>query len=44
MVFFIWCAIGEGIENTFIENNDEFSIFNIILMKEIYIPFWFFYN
>mgnify|MGYP001270551763 CR=1 FL=1 len=35
--FFIWNAIGAGI-NKFIKESDEFSFFNLILSKEIYIP------
>ena len=35
--FFIWNTIGAGI-NTFIKEADEFSIFNLILSDEIYIP------
>ena len=35
--FFIWNAIGAGI-NKFIKESDEFSLFNLILSKEIYIP------
>ena len=35
--FFIWNAIGAGV-NKFIKESDEFSFFNLILSKEIYIP------
>ena len=35
--FFIWNTIGAGI-NTFIKETDEFSILNLILSDEIYIP------
>ena len=35
--FFIWNTIGAGV-NTFIKEADEFSIFNLILSDEIYIP------
>ena len=35
--FFIWNTIGAGL-NTFIKEADEFSIFNLILSDEIYIP------
>jgi uncharacterized membrane protein YdjX (TVP38/TMEM64 family) len=34
---FIWNTVGAGI-NKFIRESDEFSIFNLILSKEIYIP------
>jgi uncharacterized membrane protein YdjX (TVP38/TMEM64 family) len=34
---FIWNTIGAGI-NTFIKESDEFSILNLILSDEIYIP------
>ena len=36
--FFIWNTIGAGI-NTYIQVSDEFSIINLILSDEIYIPF-----
>ena len=36
--FFIWNTIGAGV-NTFIREADEFSIINLILSDEIYIPF-----
>ena len=35
--FFIWNAIGAGI-NKFIKEADEFSMFNLIMSKEIYVP------
>ena len=35
--FFIWNTIGAGV-NIFIKEADEFSIFNLILSDEIYIP------
>ncbi len=35
--FFIWNAIGAGI-NKFIKEADEFSMLNLIMSKEIYIP------
>jgi len=35
--FFIWNTIGAGVD-TFIRESDEFSIFNLILSDEIYIP------
>jgi uncharacterized membrane protein YdjX (TVP38/TMEM64 family) len=35
--FFIWNAIGAGL-NKFIKESDEFSLFNLISSKEIYIP------
>ena len=35
--FFIWNTIGAGV-NTFIKEADEFSILNLILSDEIYIP------
>jgi uncharacterized membrane protein YdjX (TVP38/TMEM64 family) len=35
--FFIWNTIGAGV-NTFIKEADEFSIINLILSDEIYIP------
>ena len=35
--FFIWNAIGAGI-NKFIKEADEFSMLNLILSKEIYVP------
>ena len=35
--FFIWNAIGAGL-NKFIKESDEFSLINLILSKEIYIP------
>jgi uncharacterized membrane protein YdjX (TVP38/TMEM64 family) len=35
--FFIWNTIGAGV-NTFIKEADEFSILNLILSNEIYIP------
>jgi len=35
--FFIWNTIGAGL-NTFIKEADEFSILNLILSDEIYIP------
>ena len=39
--FFIWNTIGAGV-NTFIKEADEFSIFNLILSDEIYIPVFIF--
>ena len=35
--FFIWNAIGAGINN-FIKEADEFSMLNLIMSKEIYVP------
>tara|TARA_Y200000002_G_scaffold207917_1_gene171542 strand:- start:319 stop:1035 length:717 start_codon:yes stop_codon:yes gene_type:complete len=35
--FFIWNTIGAGI-NTFIRESDEFSILNLILSDQIYVP------
>ena len=35
--FFIWNAIGAGI-NKFIKEADEFSMLNLIMSKEIYVP------
>ncbi len=35
--FFIWNTIGAGV-NTFIKESNEFSILNLILSDEIYIP------
>ena len=35
--FFIWNTIGAGV-NTFIREADKFSILNLILSNEIYIP------
>ena len=35
--FFIWNTVGAGI-NTFIKEADKFSILNLILSDEIYIP------
>ena len=35
--FFIWNTIGAGV-NSFIKESDKFSIFNLILSKEIYVP------
>jgi len=39
--FFIWNAIGAGL-NKFIKESDEFSLINLILSKEIYIPLFVF--
>ena len=33
----MWNTIGAGV-NTFIKESDEFSILNLILSNEIYIP------
>ena len=35
--FFIWNSIGAGL-NKFVKESDSFSLFNLILSKEIYIP------
>ena len=35
--FFIWNTIGAGV-NTFIKESEEFSVLNLILSDEIYIP------
>ena len=35
--FFIWNAIGAGI-NKFVKEADEFSMLNLIMSKEIYVP------
>ena len=36
-MFFIWNAVGSGINN-YIKNSDNFSFINLIMNKEIYFP------
>ena len=40
-VMFIWVAVGSGI-NQFIKESDNFSLINLILSKDIYLPIIFF--
>ena len=35
--FFIWNSVGAGI-NEYIKASDEFSLFNLIMSEEVYIP------